>query len=360
MPSSHRLPILLLLFGSLALGFAPQLLGQTPTNPFRPDYEWGDLPDDRVWGATSAIYPAPDGNIWVAERCGQNTCVGSDLDPVLLMDPEGNVLRSFGAGLISWPHGMYVEPSGEVWITDAAVSGAEEEGLGHSVLRFSPEGELLMTLGTPGEAGDPPERLNRPNDVVVSPEGTIFVVDSHGAGGTNRIIKYDADGTYLETIGETGYAPGQFHEPHAIAMDSQGRLFVGDRYNNRIQILEQDGTFVSAWSQFGRPSGIFIDEHDLIYVADSESGPAENQYTGQRNAGWERGIRIGDARTGWVFYFIPETWNNPNLNVMSFSGPEGVAVDRDGNVYGAEVSQRRVVKHLRLHPNRIPQRDPQE
>ena len=330
---------------------------QTPTNPYRPNYTWGNLPDNRSWGAVSAMYPTPDGShLWVAERCGQNSCVGSDVDPVLLLDLDGNVVRSFGSGLISWPHGMHVEPNGNVWITDAWVNGADEVGLGHTVLKFSPQGELLMTIGTPGQAGDPPNRLTRPNDVVVGPDGTIFIVDSHGPTGTNRIMKFSADGSYLETIGETGYAPGQFHEPHAIAMDSQGRLFVADRYNNRIQILEQDGTFVSAWSQFGRPSGIFIDRNDLIYVADSESGPNTSAITGQRNAGWERGIRIGDARTGWVFHFIPETWNNERLNVNSFSGPEGVAVDRDGNVYGGEVSQRRVVKYTRLHPQLVPVR----
>jgi len=356
---SHSKWILLgLTAGLLGGAVAPltPLDAQTPTNPFRPDYTWGNLPDGRVWGAVSAIYPAPDGNIWVAERCGQNTCVGSDLDPVLLMDPDGNVLRSFGAGLISWPHGMYVEPNGNLWITDAWAAGAEEQGLGHTVLKFSPEGELLLTLGTPGEAGDPPYRLTRPNDVVVAPDGTIFIVDSHGPTGTNRLMKYDAEGRYLETIGESGYGPQQFLEPHAIAMDSQGRLFIADRYNNRIQILDQDGNFIAFWTQFGRPSGIYIDENDIIYVADSESGPATNPYTGQRNAGWERGIRIGDARTGWVFHFIPETWNNPALGVMSFSGPEGVAVDRQGNVYGGEVSQRRVVKHQRIHPLMIPVR----
>jgi sugar lactone lactonase YvrE len=286
-------------------GSVAGLDAQTPNNPFRPDYTWGDLPDERVWGATSAIYPAPDGNIWVAERCGQNSCVGSDLDMVLLMDPDGNVLRSFGAGIIAWPHGMYVEPNGNVWIADASTGGAEEQGIGHTVLKFSPQGELLMTIGTPGVPGDPPNNLNRPNDMVVAPDGTIFIVDGHGPGGTNRLMKFAADGSYIETIGETGYAPGQFLEPHAIAMDSQGRLFIADRYNNRIQIMDQQGQFIAAWTQFGRPSGIFIDEHDLIYVADSESGPAPNQFTGQRNAGWERGIRIGDARDGWVFHFIP-------------------------------------------------------
>lgn len=340
-----------------ALVLPAALQSQTPNNPFRPDYNWGNLPDGRSWGAISAIYPSPDGNIWAAERCGQNTCVGSpNVDPVLLLDPDGNVLRSFGRGQIAWPHGMYVEPNGNVWIADASAAGAEDAGLGHAVMKFSPTGELLLTLGTPGQPGDPPDRLTRPNDVVVAPNGDIFVVDSHNPVGSNRIIKYRSDGTYVTTIGETGYAPGQFLEPHAIAMDSQGRLFVADRYNNRIQILDQEGNFIAAWTQFGRPSGIYIDANDIMYVADSESGPAPNQYTGQRNAGWERGIRIGDARTGWVFHFIPETWNAPNQTVNSFSGPEGVAVDREGNVYGAEVSQRRVVKHLRLHPLMVPAR----
>ncbi len=343
--------------GAALVTSAALVSAQTPTNPFRPDYSWGTLPDGRVWGSVSAIHPSPDGDIWVAERCGQNTCVGSDLDPVLLMDAEGNVLRSFGRGLISWPHGMFVDREGNVWITDAWAQGAEEHGLGHAVLKFSPTGELLMTLGTPGEAGDPPTHLTRPNDVLVAPNGDVYVVDSHGPPeGVNRIVKFRNDGTYITTIGETGYGPGQFLEPHTIAMDSQGRLFVGDRYNNRIQLLSQDGEFIAIWTQFGRPSGIYIDENDIIYVADSESSPAPNEFTGQRNAGWERGIRIGDARTGWVFHFIPEAWNRPNQNVMSFSGPEGIAVDREGNVYGAEVSQRRIVKYTRLHPMMIPVR----
>ncbi|MEX2467457.1 MAG: peptidyl-alpha-hydroxyglycine alpha-amidating lyase family protein [Gemmatimonadota bacterium] len=331
---------------------------QAVTNPYRPDYTWGDLPDGRSWGSVSAMYPSPEGDLWVAERCGQNTCVGSDVDPVLLLDTDGNVLRSFGSGLLAWPHGMFVESNGNVWITDGSASGAEDVGLGHAVRKFSSTGELLMTLGVPGEPGDPPTHLTRPNDVLVAPDGSIFVADGHGPAGPNRIMKFAADGTHVATFGESGYAPGEFLEPHALAMDSQGRLFVGDRYNNRIQIFDQEGSFIAAWTQFGRPSGLFIDENDLIYVADSESGPARNDYTGQRNAGWERGIRVGDARTGWVFHFIPETWNNPNLGVMSFSGPEGVAVDSEGNIYGGEVSQRRVVKHMRIQPVMVPRRPP--
>ncbi len=347
---AHLSPSTVFLFGVVFAAALAVLAGDlnAQTNPFRPDSEWGELPDGREWGAVSAIYPAPDGNLWVAERCGVNSCVGSDLDPVLLMDTDGNVLRSFGAGLISWPHGIFVEPDGSVWITDAMVGDAEDYGLGHSVMKFSPEGELLMTLGTPGTAGDPPEFLNRPSDVLVAPNGEIYVVDNHGTDPPNRIVKYAPDGTYLETWGETGFGPGQLHDPHALAMDSQGRLFVGDRKNNRIQLFDQDGNFLEFWTQFGRPSGIFIDENDRIYVADSESSLADEAHQGRRNPGWERGIRIGDARTGWVDYFIPDS--HPDPNESGTSGPEGVAVDADGNVYGGEVLQRRVVKHHRIRP----------
>jgi len=314
------------------------------TNPFRPVYGWGELPEGRVWGSTSAVYPAADGNIWVGERCGANTCVGSDLDPILLFDTDGNLVRSFGAGLVAWPHGMHVDADGNLWVADAWASGAEDAG--HTVMKFSPQGELLMTIGTPGQEGSPPNNLTRPSDMVVAASGQIYIVDSHGAGGENRITRWAADGTYMETWGETGYGPGQFHDPHALAMDSQGRIFVGDRGNSRIQILDQEGEFIAIWTQFGRPSGIYIDPNDVIYVADSESSLAPNAIMGQRNAGWERGIRIGDATTGWVHYFIPDT--DPSLG--GTSGPEGIAADAEGNLYGAEVGQRQMVKHIRFRP----------
>jgi DNA-binding beta-propeller fold protein YncE len=341
---TSRVPVLLAVTAVALSAVELDAQSQT-TNPYRPIHGWGELPQGRTWGATSAVYPAADGNIWVAERCGANSCVGSDLDPVLLFDREGNLLRSFGAGMIAWPHGIHVDREGNVWITDAWAAGAENTG--HTVLKFSPQGELLMTIGTPGVAGSPPNALTRPSDVVVAPNGQIYVVDEHGAGGHNRIIRYRADGTYMETWGDTGYGPGQFHDAHALAMDSQGRLFVGDRGNSRIQIFDQEGEFIAIWTQFGRPSGVYIDPNDVIYVADSESSLAPNPIMGQRNAGWERGIRIGDARTGWVYHFIPDT--DPALG--GTSGPEGVAVDIEGNVYGAEVGQRRMVKHVPFGPN---------
>ena len=308
----------------------------TQENPYREVDGWAKLPQGRSWGSTSAVYPAPDGqHLWVAERCGENICTGhDDLDPVLLFDAQGNVVRSFGKGLIVWPHGIHVDREGNVWIADARGEGAK----GHQVHKFSPEGRLLMSLGKAGMAGNGRDTFDQPSDVLVAPDGSIFVADGHGAGGNNRIVKFAADGTYLLEWGGTGGENGEFRDPHALAMDSQGRLFVGDRANSRVQIFDQEGNHLATWTQFGRPSGLFIDGNDVLYSADSESNA-------RRNAGWKRGIRIGSAVTGWVTALIPDPEPDPDNSPTS--GAEGVAADAAGNVYGAEVGPRRLVKYVK-------------
>ncbi len=308
-------------------------------NTYRTIEGWAKLPDGREWGATSAIYPANDGkHIWVAERCGSNLCVGSDVDPVLLYDPDGNVVRSFGSGMITWPHGMYVDADDNVWIADAVGYAPVPEGIGHTIMKFSPDGELLMRLGKEGVAGDGIDVFNKPSDMLVAPNGDIFVADGHDAGGNNRIIKFNKDGKYLMQWGSTGGDHGQFRDPHALAMDSQGRLFVGDRGNSRLQIFSQNGEWLSTWTQFGRPSGLFIDGNDILYSADSESNA-------RRNTGWKRGIRIGSAKDGFVTTFIPDP--EPDQDNSGTSAAEGVAVDGAGNIYGAEVGPRAVKKYVR-------------
>ena len=308
-------------------------------NPYETIEGWAELPDGRVWGATSAIYPANDGkHIWVAERCGTNLCVGSDVDPVLLYDQEGNVVKSFGAGMITWPHGMFVDVDDNVWIADAVGYAPVPEGIGHTIMKFSPDGELLMRLGKEGVAGDGTDVFNKPSDMLVAPDGSIFVVDGHDAGGNNRVMKFDKDGKYLMQWGSTGKEDGEFRDPHALAMDSQGRLFVGDRGNSRLQIFTQDGEHIATWTQFGRPSGLFIDRNDILYSADSESNA-------RRNAGWKRGIRIGSAKDGFVTAFIPDP--EPDQDNSGTSAAEGVAVDAAGNIYGAEVGPRAVKKYVR-------------
>jgi len=319
-----------LLLGALAM----QSLAQD--HPWRANYGWGQLPDGRTWGSTSAVYPGPDGTIWVAERCGQNSCVGKEeVDPILQFDTDGNLLKSFGKGLITWPHGIHVDRDGNVWITDARGEGNR----GHQVIKFDPNGKELMRLGKPGIAGTGNDVFDQPSDVLVAPNGDIFVADGHGSEGNNRIVKCSADGRFIRTWGQTGAEAGEFRDPHALAMDSKGRLFVGDRGNSRIQIFDQDGNWIATWTQFGRPSGLFIDRNDVLYSADSESHAS---WSG--NWGWRRGIRIGSVTDGWVTAFIPDP-GQPEPYAAGTTAAEGVAVDADGNIYGAEVGPRQVVKY---------------
>ncbi|MEX2583280.1 MAG: peptidyl-alpha-hydroxyglycine alpha-amidating lyase family protein [Gemmatimonadota bacterium] len=321
-------------------------------NPYTTINDAFQLPDGRTWGATSAVDIDPDGSsIWVAERCGANSCAGSTVDPILKYDANGNLVTSFGAGMLIWPHGIHVDDEGNVWVTDArGASQAElrqypgERNEGHAVYKFSPQGELLMTLGTPGVAGDGTgPLLNEPNDVVTAPNGDIYVADGHSGQGANaglntvaRIAKFDRNGNFLESWGRIGTAPGEFRTPHGLAFDSRGRLFVADRGNVRIQIFDQNGIFIDEWKQFGRLSGIYIDDNDILYAADSESSATSNP-------GWRRGIRVGNAVTGHLLYFIPD----PDLSPGGTSAAEGVAADAAGNIYGAEVGPRQLVKYVR-------------
>jgi sugar lactone lactonase YvrE len=306
-------------------------------NPYKTVEHWFQLPEGRTMGSTSAVAVAANGHIWVAERCGVNSCKGSSLAPVLEFDPSGKLLRSWGAGMFVFPHGLTLDKEGNLWITD----GQGVEGKGHQVFKFDQDGKVLMTLGKAGVAGDGPDTFNQPNAVAIAPNGDIFVSDGHNTGrGNARVIKFSKDGRFIKQWGGHGSAPGQFEMPHTLAFDSKGRLFVGDRGNNRIQIFDQDGKFLEEWKQFSRPSGIFIDKNDVMYVADSESS---EKGTYAPHPGWKRGIRVGSARDGSVAAFIPD----PSDGAAVTSAAEGVAADARGTVYGAEVGPKDVKKYVK-------------
>jgi len=311
--------------------------------PYVPDSDWGRLPGDREWGAVSGVMPAPDGGLWALDRCGQNHCADRpDWNPVVKLDADGNLEKEFGAGMMSWPHGFYLDHEGNVWVADAEGFQEIDDGKGHAVYKFSGDGELLMTLGEPGVAGSDRSHFAHPNDVAVDRNGNIYVADGHRPNGNNRIVKFDRNGDYLTEWGELGNDPGQFNEPHAVAIDSRGRVFVGDRYNNRVQIFTPDGEFVEAWSQFGRPSGVYITDDDILLVADSESNIERDQ------RGWARGVRIGSAVDGWVRAFIPDdTEPNPGESGTSFA--EWAAMDADGNVYTGEIGPQNMRKWVPLY-----------
>jgi sugar lactone lactonase YvrE len=334
-----RLMLGLAILAAMVMGQArAQTQGSDPPNPYRTVENWVKLPDGRKWGQTISVDVDPDGrSIWVFERCGGTTCDGSDVPPILKIDAAGKVVKSFGAGMFIFPHGLFVDRDGNVWVTDGRGKG----GKGHQVFKFSPDGKLLMTLGKAGVTGDGPDTFNSPSDVLVAPSGDIFVADGHGGDTNARVVKFSRDGTFIKAWGKKGSGPGEFNVPHSLAMDSSGRLFVGDRANSRVQIFDQDGKFLADWKQFGRPSGVFIDKNDIIYVADSESNNTQNP-------GFKRGLRIGSAKDGKVTALIPDP-----APVKEGSGPgtgsaaEGVAADADGNVYGAEVDARKLMRYVK-------------
>ena len=318
---------------ALATGRADAQPANAAPNPYRTVEGWAKMPEGRTWGATSAVDVARDGrSIWVAERCGANTCAGSTLPAILLFDESGRLQKSFAAGVFVFPHGIHVDRGGNVWVTDAR----GRDGKGHQVFKFSADGKLLLTLGKAGVTGEGPDVFNQPSDVAVAANGDVFVADGHDENSNARIVKFTKDGRFIKTWGKRGTAAGEFDTPHALAFDSRGRLFVADRGNNRIQIFDQEGKFLEEWKQFSRPSGIYIDKHDVIYVADSES----NRKT---NPGGKRGIRVGSAKDGKVTAFIPDPEPDPEKVVTS--GSEGVAADAQGNVYGAEVGPRALKRY---------------
>jgi len=372
-------------------------------NPYQTVSDYFKLPAGRTWGSTSAVEIDKDGrSIWVAERCGSNSCLDratntiQNVPTVLKFDQSGKLVTSFGAGLLIFPHGIHVDRDGNVWVTDgndnapapargAAPAGAAGGGAaagagaergrgaptapranaaatkGHQVFKFSPDGKVLMTLGKPG-GDNAPGYFFQPNDVITNDAGEIFVSEGHASipGTTARILKFDKTGKLIKEWGTYGAADGQLNQPHALAFDSKGRLFVGDRGNNQVIIFDQNGTFIARWPQFSRPSGIYIDKRtDTLYVADSESGSVNPAH-----GAWKRGIRIGSAVDGKVTGFIPDPSGEGVTFTMTdgkpvLTGPdgkpgptgtlaaEGVVVDNAGNVYGAEVGPRQVKKYVK-------------
>src|SRR5213594_2195586 len=285
-------------------------------NPYRVAEGWPQLPSNMKFGGVISTDVDARGNI----------CVFHRNDPTILQfAPSGQLLKSFGAGMFVQAHGMTIDHDGNIWVTDAQASN----GKGQQVFKFSPDGKVLMTLGKAGVAAEGPDTFNGPTDVVIAANGDIFVSDGHVANSNGRIVKFSKDGKFIKAWGKKGAGPGEFDTPHSIAIDSQGRLFVADRANSRIQIFDQDGRFLDQWKQIGRPSGVFIDKNDTIYVADSQSNATQNP-------GFKRGIRVGSAKDGEVTALIPFVEPDPDKN--NNAGMEGVAADTMGNIYVGETT----------------------
>ena len=315
--------------------FGAALAQDSIPNPYAaPEHQWASPPSGS-WGSSGGIERGPHGEIWAIDRCGANSCDGSDRAPIVQLDmATGKAIKSIGAGLFVFPHGLHVDRHGDIWVTDGAISKDGSKGL--QVTKLSPGGKVLMTLGIAGQRGDDETHFQSPADVITAPNGDIFVADGHApiasvipAGLDMRVMKFDSHGKFLKQWGKAGKGYGEFITPHALALDAKGRLYVADRVNNRIQIFTQDGKFITAWKQFGRPTGLYI-SGDRLYAIDPDSTEAIHP-------GWKKGVWIGSISSAKAEAFVPDE-----------QAGEGVVVAPNGNMYGAvNVAPHGITRYLK-------------
>ena len=254
---------------------------------------WGTMPEGASWGQVPGMAIDAKGKLYAFHRAEP---------PIVEIDSAGKILKRWGEGMFVWPHGIRVDQDGFLWVTD----GRARDGKGQQVFKMTPDGKVVMTLGTKGVAGDGPDAFNGVCDVAFGRNGDIFVADGHVNA---RVVKFTKDGKFIKSWGSKGTGHGRFDLPHAIVIDRRGRVLVADRSNSRIQIFDQDGAYLDEWTQFGTPSGMFIAEDDTLYVVDYNV---------------KKGIFVGSAKDGAVRFKLDD------------AVAEGVAVDRDGSIYVGE------------------------
>ena len=284
-------------------GGTPQTDKVQPVNtgddPYRVIRDWAQIPG-RAWGGSNGVAIDRDGkSVWATDRCSPGTtpgCLGTKANPIHKFDESGKEVASFGGGMFVWPHGIHIDRDGNVWVTDARAPDQNdlknfpgEQNKGSVVVKFSPEGKVLLTIGTPGVRGNPPEALTDPTDVLSDPKnGDVYISESHtdvtDPNLVGRISVFDKNGKFLRIIGKTGTAPGEFRTPHGLAFDSKGHLVVADRHNHRIQLLTKQGKFIREYDDFGRTSGLAIDKNDVIYTTDSGVHRKSSSWMAQGNS----------------------------------------------------------------------------
>lgn len=289
--------------------------------------DWARLPVDCQWPEVAGVVCDARDRVYVFSR-GQQ--------PVVVFDRDGSFLAAWGEGLFRRPHGIAIGPDEALYCTD---------DLDHTVRKFTPEGELIATIGTPGVASDtgatsldyrtirragPP--FHYPTNVAFSPDGELYVADGYGNA---RVHKFTGDGRLLFSWGEPGGEPGQFRIPHGIAVDRSGTVYVADRENSRIQLFSPEGKFLDAWTDVARPCQVVFDHSGKLLVAE---------------LGYRAGMWPGtapphpDATGGRVSVLSPDgellaRWGGGQDPTApgDFFAPHDVCLDSRGDIYVAEV-----------------------
>jgi DNA-binding beta-propeller fold protein YncE len=256
------LPLLLLLLVQTIPGVLsgpdPKQMESAPDLGYRPIEAGVKLPEGMKMGAPSSVAFDSRGHMFVFNR-GEH--------PLIEFDGHGAFVRSLGEGRYTRPHGMRIDPQGNIWMTDVA---------GHTVTKMSPAGEVLLTLGTRGQPGGWDEAagsrlLNEPTDIAFAPNGDVLIVEGHGRG-EGRVLRFEKGGKLITSWGGKGAAPGQFDQPHSILVNAQGQVLVADRENRRVQIFDMDGRVLGAWKFAGLPCGLLLGPDKQVYLASGFAG----------------------------------------------------------------------------------------
>ena len=296
-------------------------------NPYKMLPNWPHLGDIKP-GAAIGIVPDGKGGVWLEHR---------SVPAIVHINAAGDIVKRFEVTFSS-SHGLCQDRDGNLWAADSGpFNDSPDVGVkGNQVFKFNPDGKLLLTIGKAGVSAVGDDTFIEPTACRETPDGNILFADGHWPRPStapqdgDRLLLYSRDGKFIKSIGKHGRLPGDFMGPHGLAFDSQGRLFEADRSNNRVQIFDKNMNVVDEWTQYGRPSGVWILKDDTLIVSDSESnhtigGPADSPEGGTnmiRNPGWKNGIRLGSAKDGSLKYFVEGT------------RPEGLAADEMGNLFG--------------------------
>ncbi len=276
---------------------------QQPFPDYHPVADWMKLPADLAFGPVSAVATDSEDRLFIFHR-GKR--------PIVVLDRDGKFLRSWGDELAKTPHGLRIDSDNNVWTTDMG---------NHTVLKYDPEGKLLLTLGKRDEAGTAPDRFDRPTDVAFAANGDFFVTDGYG---NNRVLKFSKDGKLRTQWGKKGQGEGEFNLPHSVRVDAKGRVIVGDRENHRIQVFDGNGKFLALWKESGYPYGLAL-SGDRVFVADAREH-------------WVKVLDLNGKPLG--------RWGQKGSAPGQFNTPHMLCVDSRGAVYVAEVDGKRVQKFV--------------
>jgi DNA-binding beta-propeller fold protein YncE len=262
---------------------------QAPAGKWEVLQSWGQLPAGTTWGAASQVATTKEGQIVIFRRMNPSFFV---------LNPDGTFVKSWGDTPYKLAHGIRIDKDGFIWVTDNS---------DNIVQKFSPDGKLLMTIGRKGSAGDntSQDAFDGPADVFVAANGDFFVADGYR---NSRVVQFSKEGKFIKIIGGTkGTEPGQFNLPHAVVVDSKGRLIVADAENSRVQVFDQNGKFIEQWTDFiAKPRGaMYITPDDTLYIShvDAEA--------------------ISIVKNGKVIDVIKGVGGRPH----------GMTLDHEGNIY---------------------------